>query len=489
MNLWTKLGACTCFLSISLYADIAPLTYHLTSKNQPPLNILDEPIKAFRALHIPIDTAFQSLSRAYPVTVITDPLMTGTVSLEMKSGKLKDLIEALTQSQGGSWEQQGKLILIHHTQHCFYEIDYPQMSRSAQGSSSVVLSSQAGGNSSSGGTSSLNPSLASGQSSSGAQNDQTNLSIQQQNQSTFWTDVVAELNGMSLPGEVVAVNKLAGLAIITAPKPRQEIYKAFLAVLNKRITRQVRISAKILEVNLDEQHKLGIDWALATKKLGSLNITSLATATGLHGLLSPTLSPNSMAGTIGIGQVSAVINALNEQGSVKSESNPSIVTLENQTAFVKVGTEQTFFSLTNATSISSLLSTTGANPTAAIQNNYSQNAITIGTVLYVTPEINSDDSVTVDILPAITQLTGVDTSPDGLQTAPRMEIKALSTIAKLHPNESIMIGGLIQTKDSLATRKTPGFSSLPALGSLFSTTSNLNYRTELVIFLTAEIIP
>jgi len=70
-----------------------------------------------------------------------------------------------------------------------------------------------------------------------------------------------------------------------------------------------------------------------------------------------------------------------------------------------------------------------------------------------------------------------------------MEIKALSTIAKLHPNESIMIGGLIQTKDSLATRKTPGFSSLPALGSLFSTTSNLNYRTELVIFLTAEIIP
>ncbi len=488
MNLWTIISVCVCFLGLNLRADATPLTYHIIPKNVSSLDTLEEPIKSFRALHIPINTAFLSLSRSYPITFIVDPLMTGYVSLEMKSGTLRNLIEALTESQAGSWEQQGRLIYIHHTEQCFYEIDYPQMSRSAQGSSSVVLTAQTGSNNNASNLANTNPSNT-GQNTSNAPSDQTNLSIQQQNQTTFWTDVLAELTGMCLPGENIAINKLAGLAIITAPKPRQKIFKAFIELLNKRISRQVRITAKILEVSLDDQHQLGIDWALATQKIGSLNISSMATATGHAGLLSSTVSSATVSGTLALGQVSAVVNALNEQGSVKSESNPSIVTLGNQTAFVKVGTEQTFFSLTNATSISSLITTAGVNPTAATQNNYTQNAITIGTVLYVTPEINTDGSVTVDVLPAITQLTGVDTSPDGLQTAPRMDIKALSTIARLHANESIMIGGLIQTVDSQTTRKTPGLGSIPNVGNLFSKTAKLKTRTELVIFLTAEVIP
>ena len=453
---------------------------------------LELPAESFHASHVPIAAAFLSVSRSYGITLVLDPSVKGDVTLEVRGGTVKDLIEALAKSQGCYWERDGRLIAIRRNTQRFYEIDYPQMSRSAQGSSSVVLSAQTGPvTNSSGllpgttGVQTLSPTNASNP----VQNDQTNLSIQQQNQSTFWADVQSELKAMAQPGESVSVNRLAGLAMVTAPPSRQEDFHSFIAILNRRISRQVRISARVLEVNLDSQHQLGVDWSLAATKAGGLTLSGFGANTGFATTEGQTLIPSAITGTVSLGKVSAVINALHEQGEVRSVSNPSIVSLSNQTAFVKVGTEQTFFSLTNATTINTLSGAAGSAPYTASQNNYIQNAITIGTVLYVTPEVNSDGTVTVDILPAITQLTGVDTSPDGQQTAPRMDIKALSTIARLHPGESVMIGGLIQDQSTRQTQKVPGLGDLPLLGRLFATEAKTSAHNELVIFLSAEVVP
>ncbi len=292
------------------------------------------------------------------------------------------------------------------------------------------------------------------------QNDQTNISIQQQNQSTFWADIQSELSGLAQSGESVAVNKLAGVAVVTAPPARQDDFKAFIDIVNRRISRQVRISARVVEVELNAQHQLGVDWALAATKIGGLNLSGFSTNTSFASVNGQTLIPATVSGTISAGKVSAAISALEEQGDVHAVSNPSVISLSNQTAFVKVGTEQTFFSLSNATTINQAGATT---PYSTTQSSYTQNAITIGTVLYVTPEVNSDGTVTVDVLPAISQLIGVDTSPDGQQTAPRMDIKALSTIARLHPDESVMIGGLIYDETSQTVAKgAPTWGSHPA---------------------------
>ena len=281
----------------------------------------------------------------------------------------------------------------------------------------------------------------------------------------------------------MAINKLAGLAIVTAPPRRQEEFKAFVEAVNRRITQQVRISAKVLEVDLNAQHQLGVDWSLAATKIGGISLAGLATNTAFSSINGTATIPSTVSGTLSTGNISAVINALEEQGSVHSVSNPSVLSLNNQTAFVKVGTEQTFFSLSNATTINQTGTTT---PYSTTQNNYQQNPITIGTVLYVTPEVNSDGTVTVDVLPAISQLIGIDTSPDKQQTAPRMTIKSLSTIARLHPNESVMIGGLIYEETSSQTQKVPGLGDIPILGKAFQTSGTVKSRSELVIFLTAE---
>jgi MSHA type pilus biogenesis protein MshL len=451
---------------------------------------LDQPVSSFHASHVSAENAFLAVSRAYGVTFDVEPGLRGDLSVEVSGGRVRDLVDTLAQLLGAEWEVNGRLISIRRNVLRFYEIDYPQMTRSASGTSTVVLAAQTPtattGNNAAGLANSALLNSAAGNGSAITATDQTNLSLQQQNQNTFWADVTAELNGLARPGESIAVNKLAGVALVTAPPARQDDFRAFIRLLNRRIARQVRISAKVLEVALTSEGSLGVDWNQAATQAGGLTFGPLSSATAVSVVNGAALTAPTFTGTIAVGKISAVVHALASQGDVHAVSNPSVLTLNNQTAFVKVGTEQTFFSLANSTTLNQPGVTT---PFSSTQNSYAQNAITIGTVLYVTPEVNADDSVTVDVLPAITNLIGVDSSPDGQQTAPRMDIKALSTLARLQAGVAVMIGGLIHDETDKTVQQIPGLASLPMIGRLFETRATTHSRTELVIFLTAEIMP
>ncbi|HVW22215.1 MAG TPA: hypothetical protein VHC86_13465 [Opitutaceae bacterium] len=451
--------------------------YRLAEAAAPgPTGPLDAPVRSFQVSRTPLEAALLTVGRAYGLTFVADAPLPAEVSLEFRDGTLRELIDALAKSAGCYWELQGRVVALGRNVTRFYEIDYPQMNRSSQGGSNVILSAQSGASASAAPGQPAAPAGAS-------QTDQTNLSILQQNQNTFWPDVQAELAALCRAGESVLVNRFAGLAAVTAPPFRQDGFREFIARLNRRVSRQVRIAARVVEVELNAEHQLGVDWSLAALQTGGLSLRGLATATAFSAVNGAGLGAPTVSGTLATGRVSAVIRALSAQGEVRAVSNPSVVSLSNQTAFVKVGTEQTFFSLANSTTINQA---GAATPVATTQNSYAQNAITIGTVLYVTPEVNADGTVTVDVLPAITQLIGIDTSPDGQQTAPRMDIKALSTIARLRPDQSVMIGGLIYQASARQSQGVPWLQALPVVGRAFGTSATVKTRTELVIFLTAE---
>lgn len=441
-------------------------------------DVLDRPVPRFRADRSPVGAAFLALGHSYGLTFVLEPGLRGEVTLEARDRTLRETIDAVAGCLGLCWERRGRTVTVRRSIMRCYEIDYPQMTRSAQGASSVVLSAQPAAAYPAGApVAAAVPLLPSGGS------DQTSVSIQQQNQTTFWGDVQAELAALAQPGETVAVNRLAGLAVVTAPPARQEDFARLIETVNRRIARQVRISARVLEVSLDSSRALGVDWALAARKAGGLRLSGVGTATALSDLGGRPLGPGTVSGTVATSGVSAVVEALREQGEVRAVSNPSVVSLSNQTAFVKVGTEQTFFSRSSSTTVSQA---GAAAPFSATQSAYVQNAITIGTVLYVTPQVNRDGTVTVDVLPAVTQLIGIDASPDGQQTAPRMDIKSLSTIARLRSGESILIGGLIRDEKDRRTRSVPLLGDLPLLGRAFGTSASSSARSELVIFLSAE---
>ena len=109
-----------------------------------PADPLDAAVESFHVAQEPIALAFLSVSRSYGVTFVLDPGLKGEVTLEVRQGTVRDLVEALAKSQGLYWQREGRLIAVRRNVTRFYEIDYPQMTRSAQGGSNVSLSAQGG---------------------------------------------------------------------------------------------------------------------------------------------------------------------------------------------------------------------------------------------------------------------------------------------------------------------------------------------------------
>jgi len=448
---------------------------------------LDQPIQQLRFEKTPLPAALRTLARSYRTTILVDPDVTGEITLELPAASLRSALIALTAPGGYHFEATSTGIGVHRLKTVLYTIDYPQLTRSGSGSASITLGGASNGalnGGTMGGTNSVPLTNApivgslNGGAMSASSSDATQVSISQENQNTFWTHLEMELRGMLKEGDNLVLNRFSGIAQVTAPMPRHEIIKSFIELTNRRITQQVEIEARLVEVTLHDEKKLGVDWDLAT---AAINGSTALDVTGIGGA---TFDADSFVAKIGRGRASALIQALQEQGEVKTVSQPRLRALNNQTALIKVGEDRPFFRLQQTTTLNQPGTTTPFNQT---QDNYSVSTITIGTILAITPQVGADRVITLDVLPAITRLQAIVTSPDGKQTAPVTEVKQASTIVRLRDNETAVIGGLIAEENGDTTRAVPVLGKIPLLGRAFRNNATLHTRTELVIFLTPHL--
>lgn len=452
---------------------------------------LDRPVEQLRLEKALLPAALRALGRACQTTIIVEPDVTGETTVDVAHTTLRTALAALTEPYGIYYEEANGAIFVRRLKTVLYPIDYPQLTRSGSGSASITL-----GGTNSGGTypgTTLQPTQIPTQPLNGMMNngatanglsDATQISITQANENTFWSNLETELRAMLKDGDTLVLNRFSGVAQVTATARRHEIVKSFVDLTNRRITQQVEIEARLVEVTLRDEKKLGVDWDVAAAAVGGLHLsgTSPLDVTGIGG---DTLSANTLTANLLTGQTSAVIHALQQQGEVKTVSQPRLRALNNQTAFIKVGQDQPFFRLQQSTSLIQPGTTTTFNQT---QNNYAVTTITIGTILAVTPQIGTDRVITLDVLPAITRLQSIVTSPDGTQTAPVTEVKQASTIVRLRDGETAVIGGLIAEDNGKTERAIPILSAVPLLGRAFRTQATLKTRSELVIFLTPHLL-
>lgn len=443
---------------------------------------LDQPVGPLRFEKTPLPAALRALGRTGQTMIQAEAGITGEVTVDFGGGTVRAALTALLEPAGLFFEATASGIVVRQRQTVLYAIDYPQLTRSGSGSASITLGGATGG---SGGNShgiqnGAQQNLANGNTAS----DATQVSISQENQNTFWTNLEAELRTMLKEGDSLVLNRFSGVAQIAAPVKRHESIRAFIELVNRRITQQVEIEARIVEVTLRDEQKLGVDWDLAASTLDGVRVQARAPldVAGVGGTL---LGANSFAATLGFGRASAVIQALKQQGEVKTVAQPRLRALNNQTAFIKVGEDRPFFRLQQTTTLQQPGATTAFNQT---QETFSVSTITIGTILAVTPQIDGDRMITLDVLPAITRLQAIVTSPDGRQTAPVTEVKQASTIVRLRDGETAIIGGLISEETAETERRIPLLGKLPVIGAAFRSKANLRARTELVIFLTPRLV-
>ena len=156
-----------------------------------------------------------------------------------------------------------------------------------------------------------------------------------------------------------------------------------------RKDKEVLVEAKILQITLTDETKLGVDWEGIVSKYHDLNVAAdfdILTATDKSGRVS--------IGSLTNDEYTATVEALQTIGRTRILSNPSIATLNNQEAKILVGSTEPY--------VTSTTTTPASGPTTTAE---SVNFIDVGVQLYVTPTIHNDGFITMNIKPEVSSVT------------------------------------------------------------------------------------
>ncbi|MCH2202658.1 MAG: hypothetical protein MK102_11855 [Fuerstiella sp.] len=222
--------------------------------------------------------------------------------------------------------------------------------------------------------------------------------------------------------------------------------------------------------NSGSNRSLATAGQVAGQGLSHFSVGRTNTELGFGGLVLSASSEN----------VSVLLRALDQSGSVEILSRPQIMTLDNQEAFIQVGQSVPRVASSSVTQFGQV---------NAVENT------DVGLLLGVIPRINPDGTVVMQVdatkseVGSEAQGIPIFVSTEGtVVRSPRVNITSAQTTVSASSGQTIVIGGLITTSNTTEHRKIPWLGDLPALGKLFRYDSYGNRRTELLIILTPHVV-
>ncbi|MBI2104711.1 MAG: hypothetical protein HYT90_03895 [Candidatus Omnitrophica bacterium] len=299
-------------------------------------------------------------------------------------------------------------------------------------------------------------------------------------------DVVIK-NLLTDAGQVVVDARTNSLMITDAPEnfPRIE---AALAALDVR-TRQIMVDTEIIETTLTKLKDLGIEWGTGSegtlfqltpaKRESRFPFAQWFGDQGRDDLLSGATSvsdPRMTVGTIDASQAIMVLQALETDTDAKILARPKVLTLDNESAVIRLTTDETigFETTTGETS-----GTTTSEPERT----------TTGIVLVVTPQVNEDGYVTMILEPSVSKTVASKiTPPSGQATTRDPKIRSSRTLVRVRSGDTLVVGGLIDRDEQESLRRVPVLSGIPFVGEAFKNTEITNSASELIVFATPRIL-
>lgn len=285
--------------------------------------------------------------------------------------------------------------------------------------------------------------------------------------------------------------------IITADTDEMAALEAVIARLDIRRA-QVLIEAIIVEVRVSEGQELGLQWLFADDNgaYGS-NITTNDARRNNLSQLGGALVPDDGSENIGTREVAAslatipgttlgwgvvdesltmtvILNALESQGNSNILSTPSLLTLDNEEAFITVGQQVPFVtgSYTNTGAANG-----ASNPFQTIERQ------SVGVTLKVTPQINEGDAIVMDIVQEVSSLSPALIASDIITNERKIETMVLANDGNI-----VVLGGLVEDKVTDTSEGVPGLSRIPLLGRLFRSDSVEVTKQNLLVFIRPTII-
>ena len=234
-----------------------------------------------------------------------------------------------------------------------------------------------------------------------------------------------------------------------------------------RMPKQVVIEAKFVEVSLQDDYHMGIQWFA-----GRLRNGVVAQAENIIPFAQTVYGQFNLGKVTANSTLDATIMAAAQKGKAKVLSDPKVTTLNNKEANINI-TQQTPYTT------ESWSATTP--PVRSITSVY----VTTGIMLKVTPIINPDGRILMKIAPSVSQASANTSIIGG---APGIDTRDANTNVIVKNGETIVIGGLIHDTQTDTVFKIPLLGDIPLLGWLFRKKSVVRSRMELLIFVTPRIL-
>lgn len=273
----------------------------------------------------------------------------------------------------------------------------------------------------------------------------------------------------------VIMNAESGIIAVRATQRQHERIREFVDQVAGAARRQVLIEATIAEVTLKNGYEQGIDWTqLSGKGLVEYIGNPLKSTTNLK--YTRDQNPN------------ALISLLDTFGTTKVLSSPRLSVLNNQTALLKVVENYVYFTVKADT-------TSTANVGTSTTYTTTPQTVSVGLVMGVTPQISSNDMVTLNIRPTITSVGReiADPNPDlrknGIENlVPMIRTREVESVMRIASGNIAILGGLMDDKIDYQTQRVPLLGQLPLAGELLNNRNNQSQKSELVIFLRPVVI-
>jgi MSHA type pilus biogenesis protein MshL len=290
-----------------------------------------------------------------------------------------------------------------------------------------------------------------------------------------------------------SLNRYAGLLTIWGTERQHQNVARYLSQLKQAVTAQILIEAKIIEIDLKDEYKGGVNWAAFINKF---NPAVGAAGSVLREVASkrPSMDMGSRDGqytfNLNSNHLSALVDYAELFGTVRTLANPRQTVINNQSAVLKVAHNEVFFSLEIKDDSDPLIVRQRAQ--SRIQT------VPIGLILFVHPVLNSQTGeIIVSLHPTISRVIGTKQDPatalyarnGGEQVpseVPIVQVREMDSVVVAREGQVIVMGGLMEERAENQSVGVPILGDIPGIGQLFSSKKIKRRVTELIILLSLK---